>query len=221
MSSGGVEGGIEATVGSPVRSSMSSMTEEANCFGREEGNQDQQIEGEPTAVSPSLSSGQNTEGAAAFVVNPTGDTLADGLVGLLRPSLETLDSSVAKTRAAQNELKARIEALESQLITIQSCQDSQPPVVRNLESYINKLTSSKKRILVVNSILQGAQDRLNKVHQHCLRETAKRRTLLEPATAAASSSSSTSAAPQSPNRQQHQQPDVQSLTASTSKLSTK
>jgi hypothetical protein len=27
---------------------------------------------------------------------------------------------------------------------------------------------------------QAAQDRLNKVHQSCLKETAKRRTLLEP-----------------------------------------
>ena len=87
--------------------------------------------------------------------NPTRDTLADGLVGLLRPSLETLDQSVADTRLAQNELKDKIDALEQQLIALQA--QSESPV--DLEAYINKLTSSKKRILVVNSILQGAQVR--------------------------------------------------------------
>lgn len=85
--------------------------------------------------------------------NPTRDTLADGLVGLLRPSLETLDQSVADTRAAQLELRDRIDSLERQLEAIRN--QSQPPV--DLENYIQKLSNSKKRILVVNSILQGAQ----------------------------------------------------------------
>ena len=40
-------------------------------------------------------------------------------------------------------------------------------------------------ILVVANLLKGAQDRLNRVHQNCLKETAKRRTLLEPGPATA------------------------------------
>jgi len=38
---------------------------------------------------------------------------------------------------------------------------------------------SKKKIVVINSMLQDAQGRLNRVHQNCLQETSKRRTLLE------------------------------------------
>ena len=150
--------------------------------------------------------------------NPTRDSLADGLVGLLRPSLEALDKGVCNTRDAQSELKERISALEQQLLAIEAEQSC--PV--DLETYINKLNSSKKRILVINTILQGAQvkdhfldlylkaivkhgpplqsicgisnicyfcfkDRLNKVHQSCLKETAKRRTLLEPSPVSATS----------------------------------
>ena len=85
--------------------------------------------------------------------NPTRDNLTDGLVGLLRPSLEALDKGVSNTREAQNELKERINSLEQQLLAIEREQNC--PV--HLESYINKLESSKKRILVVNTILQGAQ----------------------------------------------------------------
>ena len=85
--------------------------------------------------------------------NPTRDSLADGLVGLLRPSLEALDKGVCNTRDAQSELKERISALEQQLLAIEAEQSC--PV--DLETYINKLNSSKKRILVINTILQGAQ----------------------------------------------------------------
>ena len=48
------------------------------------------------------------------------------------------------------------------------------------------------------NLLKGAQDRLNKVHQNCLRETAKRRTLLEPgpATATTAATAAAAAAPQ-------------------------
>ena len=38
-----------------------------------------------------------------------------------------------------------------------------------IESYITKLNLSKKRVVVVQNILAAAQDRLNKVHQNCLK----------------------------------------------------
>ena len=90
------------------------------------------------------------------VAQPTRDTLAEGLVGLVRPSLESLDESVAATREAQAQLKDKIQSLENQLVQLQASVNRNQSGV-NLEAYINKLTSSKKRILVVNSILQGAQ----------------------------------------------------------------
>ena len=111
-----------------------------------------------------------------FLDNPTRDTLAEGLNGLLAPSIEQLDAGIANARGAQLELQEQISRLESQLATINS--EQQCPV--DLEAYVNKLNTAKKRVVVVNNILQGAQDRLNKIHQNCLKETAKRRTLLEP-----------------------------------------
>lgn len=111
--------------------------------------------------------------------NPTRDTLTEGLMCLLKPSLDSLDSQVERTRQAQSELKDQIESLSVDLKKVaeeQSC-----PV--DLESYITKLNNSKKRVVVVQNILATAQDRLNRVHQASLRETARRRTELEPSPA--------------------------------------
>ena len=76
----------------------------------------------------------------------------------------------------QSELKDQIVRLQTNLKTLQQQQSC--PV--DLDSYVVKLGNTKKRVTVVANILAAAQDRLNKVHQNCLKETAKRRTLLEP-----------------------------------------
>ena len=79
----------------------------------------------------------------------------------------------------QSELKDQIVTLQTSLKGLQQQQSC--PV--DLESYITKLNNTKKRVTVVANILSAAQDRLNKVHQSCLRETARRRALLEPSPA--------------------------------------
>ena len=107
--------------------------------------------------SPETIDDDDLSGTGGIGFNPTRDNLTDGLVGLLRPSLEALDKGVCNTRDAQNELKDRINSLEQQLLAIEAEQSC--PV--DLETYINKLNSSKKRILVVNTILQGAQVKHN------------------------------------------------------------
>ena len=56
-------------------------------------------------------------------------------------------------RKAQKELKDQIIGLEDQLRIIEEEQGC--PI--DLEMYINKLNSAKKRVIVVNNILQGAQ----------------------------------------------------------------
>ena len=106
----------------------------------------------------SESLGDYTDGTEDQPHQPTRDTLAEGLVGLVRPSLESLDESVQATREAQAQLKDRIQSLENQLVQLQASVNKNHTGV-DLEAYIAKLTSSKKRILVVNSILQGAQVR--------------------------------------------------------------
>ena len=106
-----------------------------------------------TQDSPETIDDDDLSATGGIGFNPTRDNLTDGLVGLLRPSLEALDKGVCNTRDAQNELKDRINSLEQQLLAIEAEQSC--PV--DLESYINKLNNSKKRILIVNTILQGAQ----------------------------------------------------------------
>jgi len=110
-----------------------------------------------------------------FEDNPTRDTITEGLLNLLKPSVETLDTQVEKTREAQIELRDQIDLLAAELKKISEQQAS--PI--DLESYITKLGNSKKRVLVVQNVLASAQDRLNKVHQSCLRETNRRRNQLE------------------------------------------
>ena len=87
-----------------------------------------------------------------------------------------LSSGITGAREAQIELKEQLTQLETQLAVINQELDKSA----DLEPYVIKLLESKKKIIVVNSMLQDAQDRLNRVHQNCLQETSKRRTLLEP-----------------------------------------
>ena len=79
----------------------------------------------------------------------------------------------------QSELKDQIVTLQSSLKSLQ--QQQACPV--DLDSYIVKLGNTRKRVTVVANILTAAQDRLNRVHQNCLKETARRRALLEPSPA--------------------------------------
>ena len=108
----------------------------------------------------------------------------------LQPTIDTLDQNVSATLLAQAELKAQISLLQADLRLLSSAQSC--PL--NLDPYIAKLGNSKKRVTVVANILSVAQDRLNRVHQNCLKETAKRRALLE------SSPASTPSGPEAPAR---------------------
>ncbi len=119
--------------------------------------------------------------AGGVSVNPTVETLQEGIAGLLRPSVEAIDARVEETRRAQAELRANIDLLTSDLEAIRAAQQEGAGGQPDLEAAIEKLNSSKKRVVVVANLLKGAQDRLNRVHRDCARETAKRRTLLEPA----------------------------------------
>ena len=113
-----------------------------------------------------------------FLENPTRDTLAEGIIGLLTPTIQHLDQGIDQARSSQLELKSQLDQLESQLRLI----DEELEKSADLEPYVTKLVEARKKVVVVNSMLQDAQDRLNRVHQNCLKETSSRRTLLEPST---------------------------------------
>lgn len=62
-------------------------------------------------------------------------------------------SCLANCRQSQVELRTQIESLAEELSVI--AKNQQSPI--NLESYIKKLLDARKRITIVNSILQNAQ----------------------------------------------------------------
>ncbi|KAI8512457.1 PREDICTED: SNARE-associated protein Snapin-like [Branchiostoma belcheri] len=106
----------------------------------------------------------------------TRDALADGMMRLLRPAVEELDERVRGVRQSQLELREQIDGLCGELKKIN--EEQQVPV--DLEPYVKKLMNARRRVMVVNNILQNAQERLGRLHQSVSRETARRKALLEP-----------------------------------------
>lgn len=130
------------------------------------------MEEDSQSQSSTTSVDENTEN---FCNNPTRDTLAEGLMGLIKPTVDQLDERVRTTRISQLELKQRIESLAEELKKISEAQQ----VTVDLDAYVKKLINAKHRVTVLTNVLQSAQERLNKIHQSIERETVKRKVLLE------------------------------------------
>ncbi|EGI66932.1 PREDICTED: SNAPIN protein homolog [Acromyrmex echinatior] len=110
-----------------------------------------------------------------FCENPTRDALTEGLMSLLKPTVDQLDDRIRATRICQIELKQRIESLTEELQKINEA--LQYPL--DTDSYVKKLVNAKHKITIVSNILQSTQECLNKVHQAVEKSTAKRKTLLD------------------------------------------
>ncbi|XP_078043525.1 hemK methyltransferase 2 [Augochlora pura] len=110
-----------------------------------------------------------------FCENPTRDALTEGLMSLLKPTVDQLDERIRATRICQIELKQQIESLSEEL---QKINDSlQFPL--ETDSYVKKLINAKHKITIVSNILYTTQERLNKIHQAVEKNTAKRKALLD------------------------------------------
>lgn len=128
---------------------------------------------QPDDASTTTSNDDKTED---FGDNPTRDTLADGLLGLLRPTIEQLDDRVKATRISQIELKQHLDTLAEELKQVAE----QQTCPLDLEKYVRKLTEAKAKITVVGNILQSSQDRLIKLTQQINKEQNRRKALIEP-----------------------------------------
>ncbi|KAG0430992.1 hypothetical protein HPB47_022202 [Ixodes persulcatus] len=104
------------------------------------------------------------------------DYLTEGLIGLLHPTIEQLDERVKSTRVSQLELRQHIDSLAEE------CPRSRRSHM-TWTGYVKKLLNAKRRVVLVNSILQNTQERLNRINQSISRENARRTALLEPQTA--------------------------------------
>lgn len=128
---------------------------------------------DPDTASTTTSIDDKTED---FCENPTRDILAEGLMCLLKPTIDQLDERVRATRISQVELKQQIEVLSEELKKISESQEC----ILDIDMYVRKLVNAKLKVTVVSNILQAVQDRLNKVHQQIAKEQSRRRALLEP-----------------------------------------
>ncbi|KAL3286691.1 hypothetical protein HHI36_001186 [Cryptolaemus montrouzieri] len=116
---------------------------------------------------------ENTEN---FCDNPTRDILAEGLMGLIKPTVDQLDDRVKTTRLSQLALKDSIDLVFEELKGILDAQHSSNV---DLDFYIKKLLNTKQRVTVLTNILQNAQERLNKIHTTIGKETTRKVTVLK------------------------------------------
>uniref|UniRef100_T2MHS0 Biogenesis of lysosome-related organelles complex 1 subunit 7 n=1 Tax=Hydra vulgaris TaxID=6087 RepID=T2MHS0_HYDVU len=101
--------------------------------------------------------------------------LSEGILCLLKPAVEEIDLSVKDTRESQLLLRDTIDKLTIELEQLASLH--KPPL--DLDPYIRKLFNCRRKITVVNSVLQNTQERLNKLQQNISRETNKKKILTE------------------------------------------
>ncbi|XP_025770985.1 SNARE-associated protein Snapin [Puma concolor] len=114
--------------------------------------------------------------AGTPVAGPAGrDLFAEGLLEFLRPAVQQLDSHVHAVRESQVELREQIDNLATELCRINEDQK----VALDLDPYVKKLLNARRRVVLVNNILQNAQERLRRLNHSVAKETARRRAMLD------------------------------------------
>uniref|UniRef100_A0A8C5DC05 Biogenesis of lysosome-related organelles complex 1 subunit 7 n=1 Tax=Gouania willdenowi TaxID=441366 RepID=A0A8C5DC05_GOUWI len=103
------------------------------------------------------------------------DAVGQGLLELLTPAVQQLDVHVHTVRESQVELREHIDSLATELCRINEHQK----VALDLDPYVKKLLNARRRVVLVNNILQNAQERLRRLNHNVAKETARRKTMLE------------------------------------------
>lgn len=93
-----------------------------------------------------------------------------GLMSLFQPVVESIDKSVGEVQASQTQLRDQIELLQEELNKFQGI----PDVPDKIESYVSKLAQARKKINIVNSILNQTQDRMLKLQAAVAKNTRRR-----------------------------------------------
>ncbi|XP_072346798.1 SNARE-associated protein Snapin-like [Scyliorhinus torazame] len=101
--------------------------------------------------------------------------LSSGLLELLRPAVREVDQQVRGVRESQLDLREQIDNLAAELCRINEDQK----MALDLDPYVKKLLNARRRVVLVNNILQNAQERLRRLNHNVAKETARRKALLE------------------------------------------
>ncbi|CAL1589980.1 unnamed protein product [Knipowitschia caucasica] len=113
--------------------------------------------------------------AALLECSSSNDVLAEGMIDLLKPAIQQLDLHVHSVRESQVDLREHIDNLATELCRINEHQR----VALDLDPYVKKLLNARRRVVLVNNILQNAQERLRRLNHNVAKETARRKTMLE------------------------------------------
>ncbi|XP_052652804.1 LOW QUALITY PROTEIN: SNARE-associated protein Snapin [Harpia harpyja] len=105
------------------------------------------------------------------------ELFAEGLLQFLRPAVRQLDGHVHAVRESQVELREHIDSLATELCRINEDQK----VALDLDPYVKKLLNARRRVVLVNNILQNAQERLRRLNHSVAKETVRRKAMLEAA----------------------------------------
>nr|XP_060613962.1 SNARE-associated protein Snapin [Anolis sagrei ordinatus] len=130
---------------------------------------------ETTTTSTSVPSAMASSVSSAPCSPSARDLFAEGLLEFLRPAVRQLDSHVHAVRESQVELREHIDGLAAELCRIKEDQK----VALDLDPYVKKLLNARRRVVLVNNILQNAQERLRRLNHNVGKETARRKAMLE------------------------------------------
>ncbi|XP_050186496.1 SNARE-associated protein Snapin isoform X1 [Myiozetetes cayanensis] len=121
------------------------------------------------------------------------ELFAEGLLQFLRPAVRQLDRHVHSVRESQVELREHIDSLATgepkTVFGVHGLCAPLPPelcrinedqkVALDLDPYVKKLLNARRRVVLVNNILQNAQERLRRLNHSVAKETVRRRAMLE------------------------------------------
>ncbi|NWS24675.1 SNAPN protein, partial [Polioptila caerulea] len=102
------------------------------------------------------------------------ELFAEGLLQFLRPAVRQLDRHVHSVRSGMDRAGAHTKP-SPELCRINEDQK----VALDLDPYVKKLLNARRRVVLVNNILQNAQERLRRLNHSVAKETVRRRAMLE------------------------------------------
>ncbi|EXX58596.1 hypothetical protein RhiirA5_425392 [Rhizophagus irregularis] len=93
------------------------------------------------------------------------ENFSKGLMTLLSPVIEEMDSRIVAVKASQKELSKEIERLLAELQLF--VEAAEPPPI---QSSIQKLISARKKLTTTNQTLKTVHDRIERMHAQLSKE---------------------------------------------------
>ncbi|RIA93926.1 Snapin/Pallidin-domain-containing protein [Glomus cerebriforme] len=103
-------------------------------------------------------------------VNLDKEKFSKGLMTLLTPVIEEMDSRIVAVKASQKELNKEIERLLAELQLFVEATESPP-----IQPSIQKLVTARKKLTTTNQTLKTVHDRIERMYAQLSKETTMKR----------------------------------------------